>query len=119
MILLLLALVVGFFLIRARLQKQQVNSANAGTWKGLLAVFSSNAVADNRAVSDSGGGSGSGSGISGPPVILTRTQCNQIARGRCGRRRLIGKRKNAIRQCWSDVRSSLCHWSGADLDSAE
>lgn len=91
----LLLLILGVFAYR-RAQNKVVAKASVASTAGVL-----NAASQGDTAAE----------IGAPGVVLTRSACNQIARGRCGRRPLLNNaRGRAVRDCWKDVRISVCNW---------
>lgn len=48
-------------------------------------------------------------------VVITRSQCKNICRGKCGSRVGFGKRVKASRECWKGCKANTCGWEQGDL----
>lgn len=48
-------------------------------------------------------------------VVITRSQCKNICKGKCGSRAGFGKRVKASRACWQTCKSQTCGWEQGDL----
>lgn len=48
-------------------------------------------------------------------VVISRSQCRNICKGKCGSRFGIGKRAKASRACWNECKAVNCGWEKGDL----
>jgi hypothetical protein len=101
-IVILVLVIIGFFWY-ASAQKKKQQQASDDTEDALFSQV--NTLSPQGQILNFGGGDRN------TGVVLTGTQCRQTARGRCGRRCVLPKRKCAARRdCWERVKTETCNW---------